>query len=609
MADRYLVATGNWNDTASWSDETGGDPGASVPGSGDNVFLDANSGAVTLTVNVSSACLNFDCTGFTGTLEGSQTLSVWGTVFKLVAGMTHTSGLAVTFRSTSGTTQITCAGKNISGIFTLNGSGGTFQLQDKLALASIFTRTAGTFDANGQDVLFYNINATINGETTFYNLERKPTTASSGRTLSLSSNITVTNNLVLDSNSTDADKRLLITSDTRGTQRTITCNGTVTANYCDFEDIAGAGSASWDLSAATGGSGDCGGNSDITFTTADDCFQVGAAGNFSAVTWSTSTGGATGQRVPLPQDTAILDANSTTGTMTQNLQRIGSITCTGFTGTLTTSTACTCYGSITLSSGMTLTGSTQGYTLAGRGAHTLTSAGKSWAKAFTIDAPGGSYTLQGDFASGATSLLALTQGTFDANDYHVTLGGLYRSGGATAVLDMGNGTWTMSGVVANNAWNVTSTTGLTITPGASTIKFTGAPTAFREQSMAGTYNNVEFATTGSYGFIVRYAPTFNNFKVAPGSNVQFYRSETVTAASWTLEGTSDDPITLASDTTTAATIAKSGGGTVTIDYATITYLTGSPISTFSATNSIDGGNNSQIDFITSGYRPSVIFID
>jgi hypothetical protein len=629
--DRYFIggATAkNWNDTGSWSDVSGGETGASVPGASDNVFLDAASGAVTLTVNVASACLNFDCTGFTGTFYINQTFEVYGNL-TLSADMAITGLYTTNLRGTGGTCLLTCNGNSFSSTLNINvTSSRTVQLQDKLTLrAGSLNLQNGILDTNGQDVLLKGTSLqTISGEITFYNLERKPSTGAVGASLSISSNITVTNNLVLDSNSTNAANRLLITSNTRGTQRTITVGrtgpdaGSVVANYCDFEDIKGValGTASWDLSAATGGSGDCGGNSDITFTTPDDCFQVGAAGNFSAVTWSETTGGATGQRVPLPQDTVILDANSTTGTMTQNLQRIGSLDCTGFTGTLTTSTACTCYGSITLASGMTLTASTQAYTLAGRGTHTLTSAGKTWAKAFTINAPGGSYTLGDAFVSGTDRLLSITSGTFDANDFNLTIGGLSRSGSATAVLDLGNGTWTMQGIAAGSAWGVLNTNGLTITPGTSTIKFTGEPTAFREQPMAGTYHNVEFATTGSFGFIVRYAPTFSNFKVAPGSNVQFYRSETVTAATWELEGTSDDPITLASDDATlVATIAKSGGGIVHARYCTITRLNASPrppaAQTFYASDSTGVGDTTGWVFnappTPGSYKPRVFLFD
>jgi hypothetical protein len=600
MADRYLVATGNWNSTDTWSDETGGDPGASFPTASDNVFLDANSGAVTLTVNVSSACLNFDCTGFTGTLAGSVQLAVWGTVFKLAAGMTHTTALNVAFRRTSGTTAITCSGKSLNGQVDFNGSGGTFQLQDKLTRAGNyqFNLFAGTFDANGQDVSLTGGIPTINGAFSFYNLECKPVSVAAGFRIVVSSNFTVTNNLVLNSNSTDADKRLLITSNTRGTARTITCNGTVTANYCDFEDITGAGDADWDLSAATGGSGDCGGNTDITFTTAATVYQVGSGNNnFSADVWKTASGGATAARRPLPQDTAVLDANSTTGTMTQNLQRIGTISAAAFTGTLTTSTDCTCYGSITLGSGLTLTASTQAYTLAGRGTHTLTSAGKTWAKNFMIDAPGGSYTLQDALVMGGVlNTLTLISGTFDANDFDVTCGVFSSTNSNVRTLSMGSGTWNLR-AVSNICWTTATITNLTLNEETSLIKIAplSAVTTPYVVFVSGTetfYNleidtdNTNFSTLVNAGGCV-----FNNIRINPGCKVLFAASTTTTATTWEIEGTSGSPIELASTTTTAAVVAKAGGGTVTADYATITYLTGTPADTFYATNSTDGGNN------------------
>ncbi len=50
-----------------------------------------------------------------------------------------------------------------------------------------------------------------------------------------------------------------------------------------------------------------------------------------------------------------------------------------------------------LISGMTLTGSTQLYTMEGRGSFTITNATKTWAKAFTFDNPSGTYTIQDAF--------------------------------------------------------------------------------------------------------------------------------------------------------------------------------------------------------------------
>ena len=89
MANRYLVGggTGNWNSTTNWSDTDGGAGGFSFPTVADAVFLTAASGAINLTVNVTSACLSFNCTGFTGNLTMTAGLSASGSV-TLSASMT-----------------------------------------------------------------------------------------------------------------------------------------------------------------------------------------------------------------------------------------------------------------------------------------------------------------------------------------------------------------------------------------------------------------------------------------------------------------------------------------------------------------------------------------
>lgn len=72
------------------------------------------------------------------------------------------------------------------------------------------------------------------------------------------------------------------------------------------------------------------------------------------------------------------------------MPRIGGVNWTGATNTptWTTSTACSVFGSITLISGMTLTASTQAYTFEGRSTYTITNGTKTWAKQFTMNAPG-----------------------------------------------------------------------------------------------------------------------------------------------------------------------------------------------------------------------------
>jgi len=54
-ADRYSVATGNWNQNSTWSATSGGAPGASFPGSGDNAIIE---GGYTVAITANAACIN-----------------------------------------------------------------------------------------------------------------------------------------------------------------------------------------------------------------------------------------------------------------------------------------------------------------------------------------------------------------------------------------------------------------------------------------------------------------------------------------------------------------------------------------------------------------------
>lgn len=110
-----------------------------------------NGAGATYTVLFGSGSIvrNLNFTGFTGTwAQGSNILSFWGNV-TLSAGMTVTPNIAaIIFIKTSGTQTLTTAGKTL-GLVTMNGPGGTLQLQagtTTLSTGSTFTLTAGTLD-------------------------------------------------------------------------------------------------------------------------------------------------------------------------------------------------------------------------------------------------------------------------------------------------------------------------------------------------------------------------------------------------------------------------------------------------------------------------------
>ena len=129
MADRYFVGTGNWDssDTSVWSDTSGGTTGFSIPTSTDDVFIDANSG--TVTIMNTAICHDITFTGFTSTLAGTSNLDVYGSLL-LVSGMTLTFSGDVTFKSTSTGETVTTGGKTITFDTIFNGSGGEWTLQD-----------------------------------------------------------------------------------------------------------------------------------------------------------------------------------------------------------------------------------------------------------------------------------------------------------------------------------------------------------------------------------------------------------------------------------------------------------------------------------------------
>ncbi len=147
MADRYWVTggTGNTNSTTNWSDASGGASGFSVPTITDNTFFDANSGTGTATVNATLSCLTLNCTGYTGTLAGSSTINLAGSV-TFDAGMTLTcTGILII----STTSSITSNGKIWQGSFYVS-SGVTATFVDNFtALGNISSNGTPTLTGVG----------------------------------------------------------------------------------------------------------------------------------------------------------------------------------------------------------------------------------------------------------------------------------------------------------------------------------------------------------------------------------------------------------------------------------------------------------------------------
>jgi hypothetical protein len=112
-----------------------------------SINVNVTAGTDIVTTSTSSAFKNLNFTGFSGTLSNTVK-TIFGNL-TISSGMTVTAGTnATTFAATSGTQQITTAGKTLDFPITQNGVGGTVQLQDNLTMGSTrtYTLTNGALD-------------------------------------------------------------------------------------------------------------------------------------------------------------------------------------------------------------------------------------------------------------------------------------------------------------------------------------------------------------------------------------------------------------------------------------------------------------------------------
>ena len=152
MARYWVGGTANWDGTAGtkWALTSGGAGGQAVPGSSDDVLLDANSGSVTITITATANCANLTCTGFTGTLTGSSAINIYGSML-LVTTMTWSISGLTTMKSTSTGKTMNSAGFNMTGSVTFDGVGGGWSVTNDVAndfRATTFTLTNGSFDCS-----------------------------------------------------------------------------------------------------------------------------------------------------------------------------------------------------------------------------------------------------------------------------------------------------------------------------------------------------------------------------------------------------------------------------------------------------------------------------
>lgn len=393
------------------------------------------------------------------------------------------------------------------------------------------TLSMGGVNMNGASFTFNGGGASVmNGGSTWYNITRTgQANKTDALTIAAGTTVTCTGTFTCDGNS--SINRVLVQTETPGTAGTINA-ATVSVTNSDFRDITGAGAGSWNLSAVSGLSGDCGGNSGITFTTAASQQYDGTAGNWSTAARWTS-------RVPLPQDDVTFATSS--AAVTLDMPRVGkNVNFTNYSGTLTWTTGLgqTFYGSLTLSSGMTNSfGNTVNWVLAGRGSFTFDSAGKTFTgtnMSTTINAPGGTYTLASAYTTGHS--ITHNTGTFNTAGYTVTCSAFASSSTLTRSLNCSSSTINLT-VLSGSPWTISSGSP-TVNMGTSEIVFSTASASTRTFQGGGyTYNKLTYTVANSTGALaVTSSNTFESVNVGSGRGFLLQSNSTNIIKSWTGSG-------------------------------------------------------------------------
>jgi len=375
----------------------------------------------------------------------------------------------------------------------------------------------------------------------------------------------------------NATIRTFVRSDAIGTTRTITA-AAVSLTDVDFRDITIAGAAA----PATGTRlGDCKGNSGITFTAAANKYwNLAAGGNWGgAIGWATGSGGTPAiNNFPLAQDTCFFEATglNSGATVTINAAyNIGTIDMSArTTNTMTLATGTTTpaiYGNWVNGTGTTLTG-TGTLTFAGRGSQTVTSAGKTFTQALSVNSPSGLVTLQDALTT--SDSLTLVTGTLDVNGYVLTSSSSSTftvSGALLKTLALGAGTFTLAAVGAsafnNGAGTLTITgTGIISLTSASAKTFSGGSVSY-----SGITLNQGGAGTLTISGNNTFANITNTYKATGATTINF-GTTTQTVGNFTAAGEATRLLTLTgSSASSPCTLVHSGTGTAAnVDYLVIT---------------------------------------
>lgn len=615
----WVGGNGTWDNltTTNWALSSNGAGGNGPPTASDTAIFDSNSGTGTAAVVATAACGT--CTfgganmvilvgagvtmGNVTVTAGTLTTGAFTSNFTSLTSITGTRTLTLTnstinITGTSGTPWNVTTGGTLTQTMTgstINFTGGA--ANTALTITQPAANAFVTISITGAG------NWTLTNGNTFTSLTYTSTTNKTD-IFALGGNISVgTGTLVLTGNS--SVNRAFVKSTVLGTTRSITANSgaTVTTTNWDVQDINMAGTFSTGATASS--IGDALGN---TFGWSSVQPDVSATQTYSgsggADNWSNAARWTS--RPPLPQDDVILPASPAGSVLTADQPRMGrNITASNFDRTLSfASTPNTIFGNVTLGTDATYSG-TQGLTLAGRGAQTITSNGRGFTQAIIMSAYNGSYTLIGNMFNGSN--LTLTDGALVGGLYIIQVNRFLSNVSTSRII---NGGLFVVGAITTNPWNITAS-GLSILNSPS-VNFSGSVTGSVQFDGGGfTYGTLNWSSPTSTGILIITGA--NTFAALQSDNTttrtwQFPNgvTQTILPGGWKISGKAGAVTSIISDSSGLLATLSMRAGNVKTNYLSIkdSTVTGGA-NWYAGQNSTNVSGNSGWNFRNA---PSIIWL-
>jgi hypothetical protein len=595
------------------------------------------SGSVTLVAGMTvtySGTLTLNGTGTlttAGKTLGSVTINGAGITVTLGDALTSSNDIIVTagtFSTADYNVTATQFASNNSNIRTINLGSSTVSVSSIITAVLFTNNTNLTFNAGTSTIIctgsaasvrggaaggsvgvtFYNVSFTstvssthnIVGVNTFNNISVAGPSAAGVRSFTFDSRQTI--NGTLSTTGTAGNRRVWFRSATYGIAQTLTINSAPSLTDADFRDIYVIGTAAPISGTRVGDLRGCRG---ITFDTPKTVYwNLAAGGNWSANAWAASSGaGVSTDNFPLAQDTAVIENTglntSATVTLDAPVPYFGTIDMSTRTNamTLAGSTAYTVYGDWEFGSGVTRSYS-GALTFSGRNTQVITSAGKTFSQAFTVDSYGGSVELGDALDIGSNNPFTVTNGTFDTKNYNVTGGQVSSSNSNVRAILLGSSTVTLN---STSPLTLTTPTNLTFNAGTSQINFSATGSTSINPGGAALYNLTYTGTSSAqHSNNSSIAGSFNNLTISAPASVglmqyTFAANQTITGTLTVAGATAVRRIFVRSDTLgTTRTLTVGTLSADDCDFRDIT-IAGTAAGS-SPTRAGDCGGNSGITF-------------